>query len=133
MEDGAVKWILISVSVVVFATLVSVMVFTFKLGTAIAGDLENQVAGIYSEAGLSMLVDADNLEDIDGANLYKILEANSNIITSYSIKNLDGSLILETNELLTRPLDRFKVNITGDSRIGFKVEVQQVQVARVGG
>ena len=126
MEGALSKWILTSISVVLFSSLVSLIAWTVMLGYGIAYDLEDDVITYYSEAGLSMMVSANNLESIDSANLYKVMESNRNVITDFQITNLDGSFVYDTRDLLNRPTDRFKVVIRGDSSIGFEVTATEV-------
>lgn len=131
MGEVLSKWILTCIAVVIFSSLVSVIVWTLAIGYNIADDMQSDVITYYSEAGLSMIVDANNVDSIDSANLYKIMEVNRNIITDYSISNLDGSFVYDTKELLTRPLDRFSIVIEGDSSIGFEVTAQQIEGGHV--
>lgn len=131
MGEVLSKWILTCIAVVIFSSLVSVIVWTLAIGYNIADDMKSDVITYYSEAGLSMIVDANNVDSIDSANLYKIMEVNRNIITDYSISNLDGSFVYDTKELLTRPLDRFSIVIEGDSSIGFEVTAQQIEGGHV--
>lgn len=128
MEGVLSKWILTSISVVLFASLISLIAWTVMLGYGIAYDLQDGVIVYYSEAGLSMMVNANNLESIDSANLYKVMESNRNVITDFKITNLDGSIIYDTRELLNRPTDRFNVVIRGDSSTGFEVTATEVEV-----
>lgn len=131
MGELVSKWILTSISVVVFSSLVSVIAWTLVIGYNIADDLQGDAITYYSEAGLSMMVDANNVDSIDSANLYKVMEVNRNIITDFSITNLDGSFVYDTSELLKRPLDRFSIVIQGDSSIGFEVTAKQVEGGHV--
>lgn len=127
MSDLLSKWIFISIAVIIFATLVSLILWTVVLGYDIYADLQGEVIGYYSEAGLSMMIDANNVDSIDSANLYKVLESNRNVIIDYSITNLDGTYVQDTRDLLNRPTDRFKLVIRGDSAVGFQVIATEVE------
>lgn len=126
MESTFVRHILVSISCVLLATLVSAIVWTISIGSAIWSSFQDDIIMYYSEAGLSIMVDANNLESLDSANLYKMMEVNRNIITDFRIENLDGTIVSDTRELLDRPTDRFSVIIRGDSSIGFEVSAEQV-------
>lgn len=121
MGDTAQRFVLISVATVVLASVVGIILWTVVYGLDVSNDLTDDAITIYSEAGLSMMVDQHNLESIDAANLYKMMEVNRNIITDYAIKDESGVNITDKSYLLEHPTERFKVVITGDSSIGFKV------------
>lgn len=130
METALEKWIVTSVSVVILASLVATISWTVVIGWDIAASFQDNVIKYYSEAGLSIMVDANNIDDVDAVNLYKMMEVNRNIITDYTIRNLDGTYVFDTRTLLNRPADRFSVVIRGDSSTGFEVIVTQVLVER---
>lgn len=132
MEGVLRTWILTSISVIILAMLTGSIVWTIVIGMNIANDWQDSAIQSYSDAGLSMMVDFSNIENVDALNLYKLIEINRSIIIDYSIKNLDGSYVYDLDELLKRPIDRFKLSIEGDSSNGFIVEVNQVKTERVG-
>ena len=126
MEGTFTKSIMVAISVVIVASIVSAIVFTVYLGTQAFSDFQSGVVTQYSEAGLSMMVDAKNLESLDAANVYKMMEVNRNIIKDFSIIKLDGSVITSRSILLQYPTERYSVVITGDSVTGFYVFARQV-------
>lgn len=128
MGDLLTKHILVSVSVVLLSTLVGVIAWTVTLGYSIAGDAQSKVITYYSEAGLSMMINAHNIDSVDSANLYRMLEVNRNLITDYSIKRLDNSTIKEFSDLLDNPTSRYKVVIRGDSAVGFEITATEIKV-----
>lgn len=132
MEDSIQKSIMMAISVVLVSSLVSTIGWTFVIGANISSSVQDRAIVYYSEAGLSMMVDSNNLDDIDAVNLYKIMEVNRNIITGYFIQNLDGTYEYDTRSLLNRPIDRFSIVIRGDSSIGFEVSINQVVTPKVG-
>lgn len=132
MDDTLMKYVIIAIVVVITAAFVGTVAWTMTIGTSIASRIQDTTITLYSEAGLSMMVDANNIDDIDATNLYKVMEVNRNIITDWTIRNIDGSMEKDNRELLNRPTDRFSINIEGDSAIGFKLEAQQVYTKKVG-
>lgn len=126
MEDVLSKSLIVSVAVVLCSAVISAIAFTIVLGYSIVGALQDDVVTYYSEAGLSIMVDANNLDDLDAANVYKMLEVNRNIITDTDITLLDGSHVVDTRDLLSIPTARFKVDIYGDSSVGFEVRAVEV-------
>lgn len=132
MDDTLMKYVIIAIVVVITAAFVGTVAWTMTIGTSIASSIQDTTITLYSEAGLSMMVDANNIDNIDATNLYKVMEVNRNIITDWTIRNIDGSMEKDNRELLNRPTDRFSINIEGDSAIGFKLEAQQVYTKKVG-
>ena len=128
MDETLVKQFLMCVSVVLLAMLVGTISWTIVLGTSIRDDFLSEMTTYYSEAGLSIMIDSYNLDSIDSANLYKVMEVNSNVIVDYRIVDLEGNLITDLKELLSRPTDRWSIVIEGDSSIGFKLEAMEVEV-----
>lgn len=127
MEDTVAKSFMISISIVLMGMLSFVIWFTVIMGYNIAADFQSSSIEQYSQAGLSMIINAQNCEDVDAANLYKIMDANRNIIKEYRILLKDGTLITDIRDLLDHPIYRYKINITGDSAIGFLVDVEQIK------
>lgn len=133
MESTLKNWIMISISVVLLSSLVSTILWTMAIGLSILSSFQDRTVTLYSEAGMSIMIDSSNLDSVDATNVYKMIEVNRNIIKGFAIQNLDGSYVQDTRELLQRPIDRFSISITGDSAIGFDVIVKQVQAPMVGG
>lgn len=126
MESILTKWVTNSISVVLFAVLVGFIAWSGAIGLSIAGDAQSDVVTYYSEAGLGMMIESSNVDDLDAANIYKVIEVNRNVITSYRIVNKDGSLIQNTLDLLSHPTNRYKVVIRGDAAVGFTFDATQV-------
>lgn len=126
MEQSTAKFVTLSVSTILLSTIISVILFTVSMGFSIATSFQEKAISLYSDIGASQMIDASNLDTVDAINLYKVLDTNRNNILDYSIKNLDGTQVKDLKELLNRPTDTFKVRITGDTSIGFQVEVQEV-------
>lgn len=133
METTVKNWIVMSISVVLMSTLVSTIMWTFTIGLSIMSSFQDQTIKLYSEAGMSIMIETSNLDSVDATNVYKMLEVNRNIIKNYYIRNLDGTYVYDTRDLLKRPIDRFSVIITGDAAVGFQVRVQQVSTPVIGG
>lgn len=127
MEDTVAKSFMISISIVLMGMLSFVIWFTVIMGYNIAADFQSSSIEQYSQAGLSMIINAQNCEDVDAANLYKIMDANRNIIKEYRIVLKNGDIITDIRDLLDHPIYRYKINITGDSAIGFLVDVEQIK------
>ena len=127
MEDTLAKSIFVFIGTVILAALVSIIMFTIMLGTSIQGSLVERATKYYSEAGLSIMIDANNLDSIDAPNLYKMLCVNSNVIIDWNIMNMDGEYIRDWEELLLTPTSKYSVTIRGDSAIGFEVQATEVE------
>jgi hypothetical protein len=133
MENAVRDKIVLAISLVILSSLVSTIAWTFVIGMSIGSSFQDKMASYYSDAGVSMMIDFNNIDNVDAPNIYKMLEINRNVIKDYSIKNLDGSFVLDNRDLLSRPTDRFSITIRGDSSTGFQVEIEQVLSQGVGG
>ena len=127
MEDTLVKSIFVFISLTVLSALVSIVMFTVSLGMNIYSAATSRVTEYYSEAGLSIMIDAHNLDSIDAPNLYKMLNVNQSVITDWHITDLEGNIIVDWQNILENPTSRYSVNITGDSAMGFEVEAEEIE------
>lgn len=126
MEDSISKYILMAVSVVLLAALLSAIAFGSVFGFQILGNFQSDMAKDYSKAGLSMMIDASNLESIDAANMYRMIELNRHNLIGYEIRDDNNNLITDIELLLNNPMKRFSVVISGDSTSGFRVVAKEV-------
>lgn len=130
MGDVAVKYTLISVSVVILASFISLILWTTIMGSKLEGDLENDLTAQYAHASESVMFSASTLESIDSVNLYKMLELNRSTIIDFSIRLLqpvNGSIYMsDWRQLIFDPDKRFNVKLKGDSGTGFIVDCQEV-------
>jgi hypothetical protein len=130
MDDLVQKWILTMISVVLVATLVGSIVWTVNIGGNIISDYQSNEVKLYSEAGLSVMINQYNLDDVDSISIYKMLEMNKSIINDYKFKTKTGANMsaFDLRNLINNPLDRYEIeNITGDSNSGYTVIIKAKQ------
>lgn len=132
MDTISVKSILLAVSVILVSMIVSLSLWTTSIGMSIESSMQEEILKDYSSAGLSILVELSKNDEVDSILLYRLLIINKSSVKSYSVTKLDGSIVTDLTILLNKPLDRYKIVITGDVSTGFKVVCNQVSDGKGG-
>lgn len=132
MDSLSVKQIMIGFSVVLVAVMVAVVSWTVTVGTNIMDKFNTTMTAVYSDAGLSKMINSKYLDNLDSANTYKLLSSNMSVVKSYEIRDIDKKLITNPSLLAASPLDRYKVVITGNVENGFNIKCTMIEKVKVG-
>lgn len=123
MNNIVTEFFKVNVGVIFTSAVVTVILSAFMWGTGIWSDFFQDTSSKLSGAGQEMMHAVTDVRDLDGANLYKILEANRHVVTDWCIykEKSDGSkeYITDWDSLLQDPTQRYVISISGDPSIGY--------------
>lgn len=115
----------LSVTICLLAALVTTVLTLFITGTYLLEGYANQFTNVSLTADAGT-VRSMNGKTINGASLYKFIEARRSAISDFTIHQKDGTNLTDTNELLKLGANYYKVVINQQKDKGYVIIATQV-------
>lgn len=125
MDDPIVKGILTSISVVLVATVVNLVVWTVMMGSQVMDSFQTATVASFSSVDATAIIDMQQAKEVDGVSLYRVVNENYRSLNDYSILDEVNNPINNLEDLLDKPNARYTVVVTGSRNAGYVLEAKR--------